>query len=109
MNWFRRGDDGSFLWPGFGDNSRVLAWVLDRVADADNYVDSPIGRLPTPESLQLDGLDLSQDTLAELLHVDAESWRLELPQIEEHYASLGDRLPTELADELTELDKRLSG
>ena len=109
VNWFRRGDDGSFLWPGFGDNSRVLAWVLDRVADADNYVDSPIGRLPTPESLQLDGLDLSQDTLAELLHVDAESWRLELPQIEEHYASLGDRLPTELADELTELDKRLSG
>ncbi len=109
VNWFRRSEDGSFLWPGFGENSRVLAWILERAAGADNYVETPIGRVPAPDSLDLDGLELSEEAVAELLRVDADSWRLELAQIEEHYANLGHQLPIALAHELNDLDKRLAG
>ncbi len=109
VNWFRRSEDGSFLWPGFGENSRVLAWILERAAGADNYVETPIGRVPAPDSLDLDGLELSEEAVAELLRVDADSWRLELAQIEAHYANLGHQLPIALAHELNDLDKRLAG
>ncbi len=108
VNWFRKGDDGSFLWPGFGENSRVLKWVLERVAGTADAVDTAIGRVPVEGGIDVTGLDVSPETLAELLKVDNEAWRGEIPLIEEHFASIGERLPAELADELRELEKRLA-
>jgi phosphoenolpyruvate carboxykinase (GTP) len=107
VNWFRKGDDGSFLWPGFGENSRVLKWVIERVAGTADAVDTPIGRLPTLSSLDTDGLEVDEATVAALLEVDAEAWRQEVGLIEAHYEFLGEHLPDELADELRELEKRL--
>ncbi|MET0727377.1 MAG: phosphoenolpyruvate carboxykinase (GTP) [Acidimicrobiales bacterium] len=107
VNWFRKGDDGEFLWPGFGDNSRVLKWVAERVAGRGETVDTPIGRVPTRSSLDLTGLDIDDATLTELLTVDTDSWLAELPQLEAHYEMFGERLPEELRDELATLEKRL--
>jgi phosphoenolpyruvate carboxykinase (GTP) len=109
VNWFRKGDDGSFLWPGFGDNARVLKWVIERVEGTGDSVDTLIGRVPTPEAIDTKGLDLDPAVLEELLTVDAEGWRQELPQLEEHYASIGERLPQALKDQLAALEKRLAG
>ncbi|MBA3280754.1 MAG: phosphoenolpyruvate carboxykinase (GTP) [Acidimicrobiia bacterium] len=108
VNWFRKGDDGSFLWPGFGENSRVLKWVFERVDGTAEAVDTAIGRVPTADGIDLDGIDVPPETLAQLLKVDNEAWRGEIPLIEEHFASIGERLPHELADELRELEKRLA-
>jgi phosphoenolpyruvate carboxykinase (GTP) len=108
VNWFRRGEDGSFLWPGFGDNSRVLRWVVERVSGEGEAVDTPIGRVPAPGAIDTSGLDVDEATLAELVAVDADSWRQELPQIDEHYRTIGDRVPGELREQLTALDKRLA-
>ncbi|HEY4378148.1 MAG TPA: phosphoenolpyruvate carboxykinase domain-containing protein, partial [Acidimicrobiales bacterium] len=108
VNWFRKGDDGSFLWPGFGENSRVLKWVFERVDGEAEAVDTAIGRVPTPEALDTDGLDVAADTLAELLKVDNEAWRGEIPLIEEHFKFIGERLPATMSDELRELEKRLA-
>ncbi len=110
VNWFRKGTDGSFLWPGYGENSRVLDWVLRRVEgdETATAVDTAIGRVPEAASLNVDGLPLDADTMAELLRVDAESWRGEIPLVEEHFTFIGDRLPGELNDELHELEKRLA-
>ena len=108
VNWFRRDEDGRFLWPGYGENSRVLKWVFERVEGTADAVDTAIGRIPTADGIDLDGLDLPAETLAELLAVDNEAWRGEIPLIEEHFASIGERLPTELTDELRELEKRLA-
>jgi phosphoenolpyruvate carboxykinase (GTP) len=108
VNWFRKGADGKFLWPGYGENSRVLAWVFDRCADNAPARDTPIGRVPEAGALPLDGLQLAPGALDELLGVDADSWRTELPLIEQHYDQFGDRLPQALRDELDALDKRLA-
>ncbi|WCO68387.1 phosphoenolpyruvate carboxykinase (GTP) [Iamia majanohamensis] len=108
VNWFRKGEDGSFLWPGFGENSRVLKWVFERLDGTADAVDTAIGRVPTPDSLDTDGLDVDEATMAELLRVDNEAWRGEIPLIEDHFAFVGERLPEELADELRELEKRLA-
>jgi len=109
VNWFRKGDDGSFLWPGFGENSRVLKWVLERVSGEAEAVDTAIGRVPLPDGIDVTGLDsVSPDTLAELLKVDNEAWRGEIPLIEEHFAFIGEHLPGELRDELNDLQKRLA-
>ena len=108
VNWFRKGDDGSFLWPGFGDNSRVLKWVLERVDGTGGYVDTPIGRVPSPGALDMSGLDIDDSVVAELVSVDPDRWRSELPQLEEHYAFIGERLPAELRDQLSALEKRLA-
>jgi len=108
VNWFRKGDDGSFLWPGFGENSRVLKWVFERLAGTADAVDTAIGRVPAADGIDMEGLDLSSDTLAELLKVDNEAWRGEIPLIESHFKFIGERLPAELADELRELEKRLT-
>jgi phosphoenolpyruvate carboxykinase (GTP) len=108
VNWFRKGDDGKFLWPGFGDNSRVLKWIVEEVEGTGDGVDTPIGRVPSPTAIDVSGLDVDAATLAKLVSVDAESWRQEIAQIEAHYASLGERLPEELRDELRELEKRLA-
>jgi phosphoenolpyruvate carboxykinase (GTP) len=108
VNWFRRGEDGSFLWPGFGDNSRVLKWVVERLADEGGAVDTPIGRVPAADAVDVSGLDVDEATLAQLLRVDPESWRAELPQLAEHYRNLGERVPATLHDQLDALEKRLA-
>jgi phosphoenolpyruvate carboxykinase (GTP) len=108
VNWFRKGEDGSFLWPGFGENSRVLKWVFERLEGTAEAVDTAIGRVPAPGSLDTDGLDIDEATLTELLKVDNDAWRGEIPLIEGHFESIGERLPDELRDELRELEKRLA-
>ncbi len=107
VNWFRKDASGKFLWPGYGENSRVLAWVFERCLGATDAVDTPIGRLPTAASLPTDGLDVPDAALEELLSVDADAWRVELPLIAEHYATFGDRLPAPLREELAALEQRL--
>jgi phosphoenolpyruvate carboxykinase (GTP) len=108
VNWFRKSEDGKFLWPGFGDNSRVLKWVLQRVAGQGEAVETAIGRVPTPSAIDTNGLDIDDATLTELLTVDNDSWRQEIPQIEGHYSSIGDHVPGELKDQLASLEKRLA-
>ena len=108
VNWFRRGDDGAFLWPGFGENSRVLKWIIERVEGEGEAVDTPIGRLPADGALDSTGLDIDPAVLAELTTVDRDKWRVELPQIEAHYETFGARLPTVLHDQLKDLEKRLA-
>ena len=107
VNWFRRGDDGRFLWPGFGENSRVLAWAMARIEGTAAAVDTPIGFVPTPEALDLDGLGVPAADLQEALAVDSQEWRAELPLIEDWFARIGDRLPGVLRDELDHLRYRL--
>jgi phosphoenolpyruvate carboxykinase (GTP) len=109
VNWFRKSDTGSFLWPGFGENSRVLKWVLERVAGTADATDTPIGRVPTRDSLDLDGLDLSEETVEMLLGVDPISWKDEVELINAHFDSIGERLPEEMRTELSELERRLNG
>jgi phosphoenolpyruvate carboxykinase (GTP) len=106
VNWYRKAADGRWLWPGFGENSRVLAWVFNRVAGTAAAVETPIGYVPTPSALDLDGLALSPDDLAELLTVDATDWRAEADSIAEHFARF-DRLPPRVDAQLQELRARL--
>src|SRR5437588_917387 len=108
VNWFRKGADGKFLWPGFGENSRVLQWVFRRLNGEGGAAQTPIGYVPRPGDLDTDGLDVSPAHLAELLRVDAHEWRDEVPSIEEHFDFLGPRLPDALREQLTALQKRLS-
>jgi phosphoenolpyruvate carboxykinase (GTP) len=103
VNWFRRDDNGRFLWPGYGENSRVLKWVFERVAGQATAVRTAIGDLPRPDDLDTVGLDVSADDLAELLKVDADGWKGAIPQIETHFAQFGDKLPTELGAQLSQL------
>ncbi|MGC8499038.1 MAG: phosphoenolpyruvate carboxykinase (GTP) [Acidimicrobiales bacterium] len=107
VNWFRKDEEGHFLWPGYGENSRVLAWVFDRVSGRGEALSTPIGDVPAPGALDTSGLGISPEALATLLSVDVEEWRAEVPLIEEHYAQFGDRLPVRLRDEVAELIKRL--
>jgi phosphoenolpyruvate carboxykinase (GTP) len=107
VNWFRKDADGKFLWPGYGENSRVLEWIFDRVGGNANAVETPIGAVPTVEAIDLDGLDVSRGDMEELLRVDAEGWRDEVPLIREYYAKFGDRLPDELSAQVDALEKRL--
>ncbi|HUP87132.1 MAG TPA: phosphoenolpyruvate carboxykinase (GTP) [Acidimicrobiales bacterium] len=108
VNWFLKGDDGKFIWPGFGENSRVLEWVFQRCDGQGDFVETPIGLLPTREALPTDGLDLPESAWDRLLKVDADEWRSEIPSIEEHFDEIGDRLPQALRDELVALEKRLT-
>jgi len=108
VNWFRKSPDGKWLWPGFGENSRVLKWVVERCANKAGAVESPIGLLPAPGSLDLKGLDIPKADLDELLRVDIAGWKSELSSIREHFAQFGDKLPKGLTDELNALEKRLN-
>ena len=107
VNWFRKDDDGNFLWPGFGENSRVLAWVFRRCEGKAEAVETPAGLVPAEGEIDTTGLDVSADAMAELLHVDPDGLRQELPTIREHFARFGDRLPEELQKQLEELEGRL--
>ena len=109
VNWFRRDADGRFLWPGFGENSRVLEWMFRRCDGEAEAEETPIGLLPAPGDLDTTGLVMSDADLAELLRVDGPAIVAELPQFEEHYARFGDRLPAELAAQLATMRARLGG
>jgi phosphoenolpyruvate carboxykinase (GTP) len=108
VNWFRKDENGRFLWPGFGDNSRVLAWVFRRCEGRAEATDSPLGLVPAEGEIDLEGLDVSPEQMRDLLHVDAEALRSQLPQVREHLARFGDRLPAEISEELERLEARLS-
>ena len=107
VNWFRKNADGRWLWPGFGDNSRVLKWVFERCDETTGAIDTAIGRMPTPDAIDIGGLDVSSEDMGDLLSVDVAGWNAELPLIEEHYAKFGDRLPPELRQQLDGLRARL--
>jgi phosphoenolpyruvate carboxykinase (GTP) len=107
VNWFRRGADGEFLWPGYGDNSRVLDWMIRRIEGTADAVDTPIGRVPAPGELNLDGLAADPRAVAEALAVRPQEWAAEVPLIEDWFATIGSRLPVQLRDELVELKDRL--
>ncbi len=107
VNWFRTGSNGKFLWPGFGDNLRVLEWVLERVEGKGEAQETPIGFVPTPNALDLNGLDVSREMMKELLAVDSNVWPEDLKLQEEFYAQFGDRLPREIKSEWETLRKRL--
>ncbi len=106
MNWFRRAADGHWLWPGFGENSRVLAWVFDRVAGTADAVELPDRAPARPGALDLTGLDLPARDVAELFTVDVEEWRAEAGSIEEYFAGF-DRLPAAMGEQLDGLRRRL--
>jgi phosphoenolpyruvate carboxykinase (GTP) len=107
VNWFRKSADGRFLWPGFGDNSRVLEWVFDRCTGRGEVVETPIGYLPATGTIDVEGLDVPEEDMAELLRVDRDEWRAELPPIVEYFAQFGDRLPKTISDQLEALRQRL--
>ena len=108
VNWFRTDDEGHFIWPGFGDNMRVLMWILARCEGKVGAVETPIGYVPHAEDINLEGLDIGTDTVSELLSVDKELWLEDCKAIRDFYAQVGDRVPTELYDELAALVERLS-
>ena len=108
VNWFRRGDDGRFLWPGFGENSRVLKWIVERLDGAGEAVETPIGHVPTVSALDLTGLDIPESDVAAALAVDRAEWEAELPQVTEWFEKFGDKLPTVLWSELDALRSRLA-
>jgi phosphoenolpyruvate carboxykinase (GTP) len=107
VNWFRKSDGGDFLWPGFGENGRVLKWVYERCAGTAKAVETPIGNLPATSDLDLEGLDIDSDDVAQLLRVDIEGWLHELPLVRDYYRKFGDHLPKELIAELETMRDRL--
>jgi phosphoenolpyruvate carboxykinase (GTP) len=107
VNWFRTDENGKYLWPGYGENSRVLKWVFERCEGKARAVDTPIGRLPEPADLDTRGLDMQSPNLAKLLNVDIDGWLAEVPLIREHFAKFGDRFPQALREEVDNLEGRL--
>jgi phosphoenolpyruvate carboxykinase (GTP) len=107
VNWFRRDEDGGFLWPGFGENSRVLKWVVQRIEGTADAQETPIGYVPTPDSLDTDGLDTDREDLDAALRVDPQEWQDEIPHITEWFEKFGDKLPAVLWTELDGLKARL--
>ncbi len=107
VNWFRLDKDGNFMWPGFGDNMRVLNWILDRCDGKVDAVETEIGYVPNKEDLELEGLDITDEALTELLSIDKDAWREDLANQREFFAQFGDRLPKEIKDSMDELEKRL--
>lgn len=107
VNWFRKGLKGDWLWPGFGENSRVLKWIFERTAGKKNYVDSAIGRIPGPDALDLKGLTISEAHLKELFLIDKDLWKKEVLEIKEYFKIFGQKLPEGLKKEIIDLEKRL--
>jgi phosphoenolpyruvate carboxykinase (GTP) len=108
VNWFRKDKDGKFMWPGYGENSRVLAWIFDRCDNKDNFVETSIGRLPKPGSIE-PPKGVSEEAMKELCSVDTEGWKKEIADVrEKHYPKFGDKLPKELYAELDAIEKRLN-
>jgi phosphoenolpyruvate carboxykinase (GTP) len=108
VNWFRKTSDGKWLWPGYGENSRVLKWVFERTNGSGKARETPIGFVPSVDGIDISGLSVSKENMVELLKVDVNEWKKELDTIKEHYKKFGDRLPKALWDELSALESRLS-
>ncbi len=108
VNWFRRGDDGRFLWPGFGENSRVVEWICRRVAGSVDAVRTPVGLVPAPGDLDVTGLDVPAEDLAELFAIDRAAWTAELDELEAYFARFGDTLPAPLSQRLAQLRSDLT-
>jgi phosphoenolpyruvate carboxykinase (GTP) len=108
VNWFRKDACNRFLWPGYGENGRVLKWIFERVSGKAEAVETPIGRLPSTGAMDLSGLELPQGNMAELLKVDTAGWKAEVPLIRDHFASFGANLPAALNEELASLEKRVN-
>ena len=108
VNWFRRDNDGRFLWPGYGENSRVLKWIFERLNGKADAQKTAIGFLPATDSLDIDGLNINTDDLEAITSLDTDGWREAVPQIREHFAIFGDRLPTKLHDSLNSLESALA-
>jgi phosphoenolpyruvate carboxykinase (GTP) len=106
VNWFRKSPEGKFLWPGYGDNIRVLKWIFERTDDVKNYTEIPFGLIPTKSALDLDGLKISDSVLNELFSVTGEQVRNEVKEIRSYYAKFGDHLPAELLEEAKRLEER---
>ena len=107
VNWFRCSAEGKFLWPGFGDNIRVLKWAMERIEGTSAAVDTPIGFVPTPGSIDVTGLDLTEDEMRAAVAVDMDEWRAEIPSIQEWFDKIGDTVPSILVDELAALKQRI--
>lgn len=107
VNWFRKNEEGKFMWPGFGENSRVLKWVFERCSGTADAIETAIGNMPTIDGIDFSGLDMKDEDIANLMRVDTEGWLSELDGIEEYYASFGDHLPEELNKQVQNLRKRL--
>jgi len=107
VNWFRKNDKGRFMWPGFGENSRVLKWIFERCEGTGDAVETPIGNLPTLDAINFDDLDIDEQDKALLMRVDVDGWLNEVPMIREYYLSFGKHLPQELMKELDQLEDRL--
>jgi phosphoenolpyruvate carboxykinase (GTP) len=107
VNWFRKDDEGKFIWPGFGENSRLLEWIFRRCTGEGKTVETPIGLVPAEGEINTDGLDISDEAMRRLLTVDADVLRAQLPQVEEHLARFGDDLPEEIRHQLEALKQRL--
>ncbi|MEI6100358.1 MAG: phosphoenolpyruvate carboxykinase (GTP) [Eubacteriales bacterium] len=107
VNWFRKDVNGKWLWPGFGENSRVLKWIVERAAGIGKAAKTPIGYMPTEDAIDVEGLDVSHEDMAELLKVNSEEWLREVASIKEHYATYGDKLPAEMNKQLAALEERL--
>jgi phosphoenolpyruvate carboxykinase (GTP) len=107
VNWFRKDDDGHFLWPGFGENSRVLAWIFRRCENAAEAVETEIGLVPAEGGIDTDGLEIEPAAMAQLLEVDPEAWKLQVPQMRTHFARFGDRLPKQVRAQFEALERRL--
>ncbi|MCX5847611.1 MAG: phosphoenolpyruvate carboxykinase (GTP) [Deltaproteobacteria bacterium] len=108
VNWFRKTSDGRWLWPGYGENSRILKWIFERIEGTGKAIETPIGYVPAPGAIDTSGLNVSSEDIAELLKVDVNDWRIEVENIKEYYSQFGDKLPQGLKDELNALEKRLS-
>ena len=107
VNWFRQDENGKYLWPGYGDNSRVLKWIFERCDDEASAQDTPIGRLPARGELDLEGLNIPAENMEKLLHVDINGWLAEIPLIRRHFEKFGDHLPDGLKSEVDQLESRL--
>jgi phosphoenolpyruvate carboxykinase (GTP) len=108
VNWFRKDADGKFIWPGYGENSRVLRWIVERLSGTGEAVETPIGNLPAPGAIDAGAIGVSDADMAELLKVDKDAWLAEIESIKENYKSYGEKLPKELADELAKLESKLA-
>jgi phosphoenolpyruvate carboxykinase (GTP) len=103
VNWFRRAKDGSFLWPGYGENSRILKWAIERIEGEADAIETPLGFAPAPGSIDVDGLAVTEAAMADALHVDKNEWQEELPLIEEWFKKIGEKLPKEMGVEFGKL------
>jgi len=108
VNWFRRGEGGKFLWPGYGENSRVLKWAIERIEGSGDAIETPLGFAPSPGSIDVDGLDVTPADMAAAVHVDTTEWQSELPLIDEWFKTIGPKLPSEMGVELEKLRSKVS-